>query len=218
MIRLTGARRIGFRLAGDWVDRRQEDVSMSKDPSIIARSALNRLVVACRDEVIPLEAAALVMGHGERRARLVQQSRRRVIFLRDLCAGVTALGEVPTLAPSYGARLSGALRGVREFFTGKHVGDAYAACARATAKTAQAYSAVLRLKLPDDARFGIERQYAEIELDRVELRRLRWGANLSALPGMVDDVASSETLESVDQRALEAWGDDGGRARAASLV
>jgi uncharacterized protein (TIGR02284 family) len=185
---------------------------MSTNSSIIARLALNRLVVACRDEVIPLEQAALALGHGERRARLVQQARRRGIFRRDLCAGVVALGGQPTRTPSYVARLSGALRSVRRSLTGKHVGDAYAACARATEKTAQAYATALRLNLPDDARFGVELQYAEIELDRIELRRLRWGASLSPVPrDRKDTSTSSETADRIDQRALEAWGDDGGQ-------
>jgi hypothetical protein len=35
---------------------------------------------------------------------------------------------------------------------------------------------VLRFGLPSDVRFGIERQYAEVELDCRELHRLRWGA------------------------------------------
>jgi uncharacterized protein (TIGR02284 family) len=197
---------------------------MPKSSSRRAVSALNRLAVACRDEVISLEAAARILERGERRARLIKQARRRVIFGRDLSAGVVALGGVPATAPSSAARLSDVLRGVRQLLTGPHLGDAYAACARATEKTEQAYGTALRSDLPDDARFGIERQYVEIELDRKELRRLRWGASLSPLPGQALEVdgVEPERVESErgDEQALEVWSDDGGdqpRSRAPGL-
>ncbi len=162
-----------------------------------------------------LDEAVRIIGRGERSARLVQQSRRRVIFQRDLSAGVVALGGVPATSPSYGARLSYLVWGVRRLLTGPHVGDAYAACAKAAEKTERKYAAALRTGLPGDARFGIERQYVEIELDRKELRRLRWGASLSPLPGPALESAGG------DERALDVWSDDGGdqpRNRATGLA
>jgi hypothetical protein len=95
---------------------------------------------------------------------------------------------------------------------GQHVGDAYAACSRATEKSAHAYAMVLRLELPDDARFGVELQCEEIELDCKELRRLRWGAALSPSPAARKDADTpSEHPQTFDEQALEAWDDDGGR-------
>jgi hypothetical protein len=65
---------------------------------------------------------------------------------------------------------------------GSHEGDAYSACARASEVAAGAYAKALTFQLPADVTFGVEQQYAEIERDRHELRRLRWGADLTPLP------------------------------------
>jgi uncharacterized protein (TIGR02284 family) len=173
-------------------------------------------MVACRDEVIPLDSAALSLEGSERKRRLRRQSQRRTVFLRDLGTAVIALGGVPANQASTRARLLSELRSVRAVLAGYHLGDAYAACARATEKTEEAYWTALQSELPADVRFGLERQYAEIEVDRDELRRLRWGA--SPTP-MADDLAKqledksvpAKTLPSEDVRALDTWGDEGGQ-------
>jgi uncharacterized protein (TIGR02284 family) len=149
---------------------------MWNSSSSVARSALNRLVVACRDEVMALDAAALMARDSECMAQLQQQSRRRAAFRRDLSAGVLALGGVPAKTASYRARLSSALRSLRGFLSVPHQGEAYAACARAAEKTTLAYSTALCLDLPNDVRFSVECQQMEVEFDHRELKRLRWGA------------------------------------------
>jgi hypothetical protein len=144
--------------------------------------ALNRLSVACQDEVTALEPAARRMG-GERGARLKMQSARRAVFVHDLAAGVLALGGVPSTRPSYGARVSAALRSVRELATGVHQGTHYVACEHAAENTAEACSNALGLDLPDDVRFGLERQLAEVSFDQKELHWLRFGGDPSEAPG-----------------------------------
>lgn len=175
---------------------------MSKSLAKSVRAALDGLVVACYDEGIALDAAALIVRGPERKGRLQQQSRRRAVFRRDLEAGVVALGGVPTKGASYGARVRSAFSSVRGLLAGPHQGDAYATCARATGKSALAYSKALDLELAGDVRFGLDRQYVEVEFDRQELRRLRWGGSLMPVSRQDTDM---------DERALETWSEDGGR-------
>jgi uncharacterized protein (TIGR02284 family) len=152
--------------------------------------ALNRLTLACLDEQVALEPAARHMG-GERAVRLRQQATRRAAFVQDLSAAVVALGGVPRRGASYGAHLAAVFRGVRELATDTNQGDDYAACAAASAKTANAYVETLRLDLPDAARIDIERQYADIDFDNTDLRRMRWGASTSRVA--TTDGAASDT-------------------------
>jgi hypothetical protein len=151
---------------------------MSKYKVNTARRAINRLAVACHNEVLALDSAAHTLG-GDRGARLRHQASRRAVFLADLRSGVLALGGVPASGASYYAKASGALRAGRDFMTGPDRVSAYVNCMRATQKTVNAYSKALRLELPPDARFGMESQRAEIEFDHRELRWLRFGGSLS---------------------------------------
>ena len=187
-------------------------ISEVADSPRAVHSVLNRLLRVSRNEVVVLHAAIGIIDGAERRSRLREQVKRRAIFQRDISAAVVALGGVPTGSASPFARLTAAARGVRERLIGPHEGDAYAACARATEKTAAAYAKALTGALPADVRFGVEQQYAEIECDRSELRRLRWGASPSPLPGERADTPSLS--EPADDRALEGWGEDGGAAGA----
>jgi uncharacterized protein (TIGR02284 family) len=161
--------------------RKETEAMMSKSARTVSR-ALNRASVACQNEVTALEPAARRMG-GERGARLRLQSARRAAFVQDLAKGVVALGGVPATGPSFGARLSAVLRRVRELATGPHQGNHYIACEDATARTANAYSRALGLKLPSDVHFGVERQFAEVDFDRKELHWLVFGGELSQAPG-----------------------------------
>jgi hypothetical protein len=149
---------------------------MQNDSSRTARSGLNRLVVACRDEALALDAAARGIRGEMTRARIQRQVSRRRTFREDLGTGIVALGGIPAEHGSLGGAMSTALSSVWRLIAGPHTGDTYAVCARATEKTALAYRSALELELPDDARYGIESQCAEIDLDVTELRRLRWGA------------------------------------------
>jgi signal transduction histidine kinase len=95
--------------------------------------------------------------------------------------------------------------------TGAHSGDVYAACSRAAGKTLHAYAVALHIGLPSDVRFGLERQYREIEFDYKELRRLRWGATPRDVVETPDTVTTPPP--SSDHDALESWDDDGGLGR-----
>jgi hypothetical protein len=141
-----------------------------------ARVALNQLALACRDEQLALESAALV-SDADHQARLGRQSRRRATFRRDLGKAVVALGGVtmPAESVSYSTKLSAALGKLREFFAGARQGDAYQTCARATENTLRAYASALSLDLPGDIRFGVAQQRAEVDFDYRWLKRLRWG-------------------------------------------
>lgn len=121
-----------------------------------------------------LEAAALTVG-GERRRRLEHQVSRRVLFQADLARVVVALGAVPAKRGSPGGRLTNALHIARSFLVRSRRVELYDACARATDKTARAYVGVLQTNLNGELRRAVERQYDEVELDRQELRWLRWG-------------------------------------------
>jgi len=180
--------------------------SMSKTAINTGRRALNRLIVACLNEIAALNAAVNVIHRGPGASRLQRQSHRRGVFRQDLVAGVVALRGVPARKTSMLANLRSSMRDLKGLLSGPHEGDAYEACARTTARSARAYSAALALDLPSDMRFGVERQYAEIESDREELRRMRWGAKPSAFPGR-----SVENDTESDRLALASWRDDGGR-------
>jgi hypothetical protein len=151
---------------------------MSKSSVKTMQRALNRLAIACHDEVLALDSAATKFA-GERAARLRQQSSRRGVFLGDLRAAVLALSGIPATGPSYGAKLSGTLRSVAELVMGPHQRAAYVRCARMTARTARACSRALGLDLPTDVRFDLVRQQAEVDFDSQELRWLCWGGSLS---------------------------------------
>lgn len=91
----------------------EKSLLMSKTSSSSSRSALEPLVADCRDEIVALDAAALIIERARHRARLQQQLRRRVTFRRDLRTRVAALGGTAPQSASRGARLSGTLRRVR---------------------------------------------------------------------------------------------------------
>lgn len=184
-----------------------------KASSRSVRSALNCLIVAGRGEIIALDAGARVVDDTERRTRLREQAQRRAVFRRDLAAAVTALGGVPAPRATGSARFAAGARRVRELMIGPHEGDAYAACAHATEMTVTAYAKALKLELPADVKFGVERQYAEIEWDWHELRRLRWGAALSPLPDPGRRGPPQRAPGKLDEeRALGAWSNEGGSA------
>jgi uncharacterized protein (TIGR02284 family) len=183
-------------------------------PSAV-RAALNRVIVAGRGEIMALEAAARILSDSERRERVREQAQRRRVFERDLATAVTGLGGVPAARAAIGASVGAVARRIQELFMGQHTGDAYAVCARATETTATAYAKALTLRLPTDVAFGLARQHAEVEWDRAELRRLRWGASLSPLgrPSPQDNTelpGADSPSELDDARAREVWSNEGG--------
>jgi len=177
------------------------------------RRGLNRLIVAGRGEIMVLGTALRIVDGSERRALLREQIERRLTFQRELMAEVSELGGDPATHPAPHARLSAAARRVRELLIGPHDGDAYAVCARATETTANAYSKALKLHLPADVTLGLESQYAEVEWDYRELRRLRWGASPTPRPNRSVDAQlelANAPRDADDARALETWSEEGG--------
>jgi hypothetical protein len=177
-----------------------------------ARRAINRLLVRCRDEIIALSAAAQVISGAEYRLRLQQQARRRAVWCQDLGEGVALLGGVPAKRASRTAELASWLRYLKRVLTGPHAGDAYKACARACEKTARACRAALDVGAPRYVQLVLADWYAEIEIDRKELRRLRWGA--MPAPAAPDDQeitgAARTRADAAPDHALEAFRGDGG--------
>jgi hypothetical protein len=184
---------------------------MSQVSPRVARAVLNRLLIACRNEEGALGRAASALS-GERRARLRQQASRRLTFQGDLCAGIVALGGRPETGRSPSARLLAAVSAVREGIFTARAGavSPYAACARATERTERAYAKALRVELPTDVRFGVERQHVEIAFDRKELRWLRHGGSLGRTPGTSIPLRVRDAAQE-DEHALQIWAEDGGR-------
>jgi hypothetical protein len=149
-----------------------------RNSSRFLRAALNRIIVASHNEVVALRAADRT-AFGGAATRLSEQTRRRLVFQRDVGAIITRLGGTPAKNASLAARVGVTARRLHALLMGPHQGDAYAACARATARTANAYWNALRAPLPSDVRARLEQQYSEVERDGQALRRLRWGAGPS---------------------------------------
>jgi hypothetical protein len=177
----------------------------AKATSKVVRSALNQLVVACRDEELALEAAATAVLGTERRLSLQRQSRRRVLLRRDLGRAVVALGGVPPNTGSRGARLFLAMWRTLGLVVHRLPGEDYDACARATDNTARAFSNALSLELPPNVRRTLAPRKIEVDSDRQEIRRLRRGGGPTSLT-----LAAPDARRDNDRRALETWGDDGG--------
>jgi hypothetical protein len=152
------------------------DAAITPNARRDTRRGLNRLIVAGWGEMVALEEAIRIVPGPDQQGNLRQKLERRRLFRGDVSAAVVALGGVPAKRASLRARGLAWGRGLRRLLIGAHGGDAYAACAHAADRATSEYSRVLRFGLPSDVRFGIERQYAEVELDCRELHRLRWGA------------------------------------------
>lgn len=150
-------------------------------PSNPVCTALNRLIVAGDNEVVTLDAAARLLRNTSRAFVLVRQSGRRGVFRADLSSALDRLGGTAGRSRATTARLGVMARRLVAALSEPHEGDAFAGCARATDRTERAYRKVLKLALPGDIRFGLDRQCAEIQFDSQELRRLRWGAEPTAL-------------------------------------
>lgn len=147
--------------------------SSNLPPARAACVAMNRLIVACKEDEMALDAAANSVADPLSRERLREQARRRAEFIRDLGTGILALGGVPATRASFSARCVAAWRRARSFLVRTYDRDAYASCARVEQKTMAVYISALLQALPDDARFGIKRQGVAIEADYMELDRLR---------------------------------------------
>jgi uncharacterized protein (TIGR02284 family) len=137
---------------------------------------LNRLIVACKDDITVFDAAARVVGDPTQKERLRIASVARVRFVGDLAMAVIGAGGVPSKHGSLRVAIATWLGRLKTVMGGKHDGDAYARCARVEAQTAELYADALRSPLQDDAHFGVLRQRAEVDRNR---RELKWMRDLS---------------------------------------
>jgi hypothetical protein len=128
-------------------------------------TAMNRLIVACKYDMIAHSALAATIRDPFLREQLVEQARLRGSFVRDLGAAIRSLGGALDQTPGMGLFLEA----VREKLLGKTTASAYAVCVRVTAMTEGAYSAALLLQMPNDARRRIKRHLAEIRANRMRL-------------------------------------------------
>lgn len=143
---------------------------MKNDPRV-----LNRLIVACADDIHAQTTAASVVSGNGRRDRLNDSARRRETFVDELSELVRAGGGRPARDGTFGESLRGTFRQLRALVVGHNTGDAYAWCEHVEASTVESYERALAGRLPDGAREVVLRQYAEIAADGDEFRRRRSG-------------------------------------------
>lgn len=143
-----------------------QPIQATASPRVV-RDAFNRLIGACKDDVLVQDAAALDI----RDDRLTAQSRQRDMFVIELSGIVKELGGTPREAGSSLERARAAFRSGRAALIGPNDGDTYGACARVEANAERAYAEVLLLELPEAARAIVERQHGEIARDAATLRR-----------------------------------------------
>ena len=132
---------------------------------------LNRLIVACRDDIHAQTTAASAVSGNVRRDRLNDSARRRETFVDELSELVRTAGGHPARDGTIGESLRGTFRQLRALVIGHHTGDAYAWCQQVGAATAESYERALAGRLPDGARDVVLRQYAEITADGEEFKR-----------------------------------------------
>ena len=159
---------------------------MQSDSVNPVRMALKRLIAAGDNEVVALDAAARLLRNTSRAFVFERQSGRRGVFRADLSSALVRLGGKAGRSRTAVARLGALVRRLLAVFSAPREGDAFARCARAANTTARAYRKALDLTLPGDIRFGLDRQYAEIQSDSQELGHLRWGAQPTALANSGD--------------------------------
>jgi uncharacterized protein (TIGR02284 family) len=141
---------------------------------------LNRLIVACSDDMHAQTSAASVVSGNGRRDRLNDSARRRETFVDELSELVRAAGGEPARSGTLGESLRGTFRQVRALVIGHNSGDAYAWCHQVGAATAESYEKALAGQLPKNARAVVLRQYEEIAADGDEFKRQRAGGSASA--------------------------------------
>jgi uncharacterized protein (TIGR02284 family) len=123
---------------------------------------MNRLMLACHEDIIVLRAAEKIVSDPARRVRLKQQLFRHSKFLSDLEVNIASLGGVAVSRASYAARFRASWRRIRGIFGHSRERNALAACLEAEARTEAAYAAALLIPLSLDARQGIKHHFDEI--------------------------------------------------------
>ena len=137
-------------------------------------SYLNRLAVACRDDVIARSATTRAILTVEEREAIEAQVGRRFDFIDELHELVLRHGGRFMHRGSHLFRAHQVLHELGVFVTGRHLGDEYERCSRAETRAARIYDEVLDHDLPPAVRLVLERQQEEIVQDRDALRQLRY--------------------------------------------
>ena len=138
---------------------------------------LNRLIVACSDNIHALTTAAAVVSGSGRRDRLNDSARRRETFVDELSELVRAGGGRPSRDGTIGESLRGTYRQLRALVIGHNSGDAYGWCHHVGAATEESYVRALADRLADGERDIVLRQYEEIAGDGEQLNRQRFGGS-----------------------------------------
>jgi uncharacterized protein (TIGR02284 family) len=144
----------------------------SSDSPRTTRHTLNRLIIACREDILAERDAERATRDPAGRDRLHEQTQQRHAFIHDLGAVVHRLGGAVAQQAGTLAWLRSLARQVRALVAGWNEGDGYRACAEAEQRTVRTYAAALST-LPPDARFGVKQQLAQVEEDLEEARHLR---------------------------------------------
>jgi uncharacterized protein (TIGR02284 family) len=143
---------------------------------------LNRLIVACNDDIHAQTSAAAVVSGSGKRDRLNDSARRRETFVDELVELVRAGGGRPTQeGATFGESLRGSFRQLRALVIGHNTGDAYGWCTQVGGSTCAAYERALAGSLPDGARETVRRQYEEIAADGEEFNLQRFGGSIASV-------------------------------------
>ncbi len=126
---------------------------------------MNRLIVACEGDILTDRDAITAVRNPQEKEKFRQHAARREVFINDASIAIRALGGHPLGTASAGAWARSFGRHARALVAGWNEGDAYAACVDSRRHTARSYAKALKAKLPDDARFGVTQQLAEVEAD-----------------------------------------------------
>ena len=138
-----------------------------------ALGAMNRLIVACKEDILAEKDAIRAVHDPAVADHLRLQAQQRSTFVDELHHAIVTLGGRPATEASALSWGRSILRHLRALVGGWHEGDGYAGMVHAEERTAKVYLDALSGWLPDDARFGVKRQLTLIEADLDEARRLR---------------------------------------------
>jgi uncharacterized protein (TIGR02284 family) len=140
-----------------------------------ACAVMNRLILACEEDILVHGAAARTVKDLFARDLFVERTRRRALFVEELSTLIVALAGTPRAGEAEFGQRAGLVRRSLALFRGFlnvfHDGHAYDACIRIEAETERVYNQVLHCRLPAEARTVIARQHLEVADDRAKLRR-----------------------------------------------
>jgi uncharacterized protein (TIGR02284 family) len=120
--------------------------------------AMNRLIVASRENILVLDEAARLVKDPVRRGRLREQSLDHSLMLLDLEERIDAIGGVATSRASLPARVRALGRRLRGTFRRNQERQTITACLNAEVRTEAAYAAALCLPLSPASRHNLRFQ------------------------------------------------------------